>query len=85
MDDPYNGTSLESDYQPELAPQGRVCRADNCTTLLSVYNSAKFCYLHARSKVQLHPENIIRKTKVKWFLETERPANAPTKAKGKRV
>jgi hypothetical protein len=81
MDDPYRGTSLETDYQPQLAPAGRVCRADNCTTLLSVYNSAKFCSLHARSKVQLSHENIIRKTKVNWLLEPERPANAPTKAK----
>ncbi|MDP8959315.1 MAG: hypothetical protein M3N51_09005 [Actinomycetota bacterium] len=32
---------------PQTFESHRVCQSEECTTRLSIYNGAKFCYLHA--------------------------------------
>lgn len=40
-----------SQRKPEVADKGRTCKADNCTTVLSVYNTSPLCWYHAPFKV----------------------------------
>jgi hypothetical protein len=32
--------------RPKTAPTGRVCGRDECTVIISRYNTAEFCNLH---------------------------------------
>jgi hypothetical protein len=31
----------------DRAPRGRICSAEGCSTILSTYNEAEVCWLHA--------------------------------------
>ncbi|HEX9237061.1 MAG TPA: hypothetical protein VF972_12350 [Actinomycetota bacterium] len=40
---------------PKISPHGRVCRADGCTTVLSIYNDAAECSMHELRMVKSAP------------------------------
>lgn len=39
----------------KASESGRVCRAEGCTTVLSIYNDAADCSLHERQATKLSP------------------------------
>ena len=43
-------TSLRKQGWLRSAVPGRICEADGCTTVLSIYNSALFCWTHSPRK-----------------------------------
>lgn len=32
--------------RPKTAPQGRICKRDDCSVIISRYNTADFCNVH---------------------------------------
>jgi hypothetical protein len=48
------GTPTRAKGQPVRAERGRLCDAVGCSTVLSTYNAATTCWLHARPEYR-HP------------------------------
>jgi hypothetical protein len=43
----YRGERIHPGLRPvRVYPQGRVCGAQGCDTLLSIYNGSDFCWVH---------------------------------------
>ena len=43
----YRGERIDARFRPvRVYPQGRVCGAQECDTLLSIYNGSDFCWVH---------------------------------------
>ena len=43
----YRGERIDPVLRPvRVYPQGRVCVAQGCDTLLSIYNGSDFCWVH---------------------------------------